>query len=154
MNDITVTIFIISIFIIIGALYILARYKHFNILKTGLLIFIALGYTFAFLTPVLNKGLHFSERSTFESFYSILNLRLPVATALLLAIWLFSMKSYKNSQLTGSTFKKIFNVFFRLILVIVTAIISWMVLVFIGFGAGVYSMMSTYGTPIHRPRIR
>lgn len=88
-----------------------------------------------------------------EGFYVIINFGIPIVLLFFVAKYLFFSENYKRIRLVGTLFQKIFQFFIRFIAVILTAIISWIVLVFVGFSIGAYQM-STYGTPIHRPRIK
>lgn len=88
-----------------------------------------------------------------EGFYVIINFGIPIVLLFFVAKYLFFSENYKRIKLVGTLFQKIFQFTVRLIAVVLTTIISWIVLVFIGLSTGVYSM-STYGTPIHRPRIK
>lgn len=123
--------------------------------KRVLLVVIIIGFLFVFSWPLIIARFDTSweTKEFFKDFYGLSNWILPALLVLLVGITLFSSQGYKNVQITGSTLKKVFDFIFRLILIAITAIVSWIVLVFIGFSNGSYSM-STYGTPIHRPRIK
>lgn len=82
---------------------------------------------------------------------------IPFALAVLVAYFigrkLFSALSYKNLQRIGSPLNKVVGSVWRIILIVITAIISFFVAAFVflaialGSGGG-----STYGTPIFRPK--
>jgi hypothetical protein len=85
--------------------------------------------------------------------FVFLNFAIPAVLTLLLAVTFFSSKSYKAVRATGNAFKIIVHVIVSVILLIITAVVSWVVVVFVGLSNGSYQM-STYGTPIHRPKVK
>ena len=115
-------------------------------IKKILLIIIGVGFLLALMPFV-------SPRGSFTEIYMILNWVLPALLLLLVAITLFSSQGYKNVRLAGSAFKTVVDTIIRIFLIILTAVVSWVVLAFIGFSNGSYSM-STYGTPIYRPKTK
>lgn len=88
-----------------------------------------------------------------ENFYVFINFAIPIVLLIFMVKLLFFSENYKKIRLTGTTFKKIYSFVLRFLAVILTALISWIILVMIGFSTGIYSM-STYGTPIYRPKVK
>jgi hypothetical protein len=113
--------------------------------KYLLLIVVIIGYLFAISFSIVG--------SEFSGIYGILNWILPFITTWMVMSFLFSPKSYKKTRLQSSKNNKTADYSIRIVLTVFTAIISWVVLVYIGFSSGTYSS-STYGTPIHRPKTR
>lgn len=100
-----------------------------------------------------------------EEFYIYINYIAPIAVLFFVGFFLgkglFFSENYKKIRITGSLPQKIFQFTIRLIAVALTAIIlaimSVIVLIFVGLGAGIYSVPSlqpTYGTPVYRPKIK
>jgi len=113
--------------------------------KKYLLLAVIIGYLFAISFSFVG--------SEFSEIYGILNWILPLITTWMVMSFLFSSESYKKTRLQSSKANKIADYIIRIVLTVFTAIISWVVLVFVGFSSGTYSS-STYGTPIHRPKAR
>ncbi len=89
-----------------------------------------------------------------ETVYLAINFIVPAIIIFYLGRYLFTSPNYKKARLTGSTAHKIFAFLTRLIALVFTALVSWVVLLFVGVTSGAYKIGSTYGTPIFRPKVR
>ena len=120
-------------------LYIAFRHKSLKIFKKYLKIFVVTGYAFAIAYGVtlLLPSVSFlkygqSTQRFLKSIYAILNLGLPVLTALFFTMSFFSKQKYKNILLTGGIIKKILIFLLWLILVVAIFYISFVLLSFVG----------------------
>jgi hypothetical protein len=127
-----------------------------NYLKTILSIVVIVGFLFVFLSKFIMlaiENIFGSIPGYVEGFYIGLNWVLPVLAAALIAMLFFAPRNFKKNRREKSIVIKILANLGGIILIALTAIISWVVVTFMGFVNGTY-VSSTYGTPIYRPQVK